>query len=140
MCIRDRSTPNATVIQANDNVLDSNWQSIEPTLTNVVTLKELQPTIHLAGLSFDPLLSDFSDVHPVWKDSGSLYLLQLSTNDGSIIDQLSTAFEFNLLERQSPGVYIVRMHDSTYLESLMLEDDVRWVGEYAPFMLSLIHI
>ena len=26
------------------------------------------------------------------------------------------------------------MHDSTYLESLMLEDDVRWVGEYAPFM------
>ena len=43
---------------------------------------ELQPTIHLAGLSFDPLLSDFSDIHPVWKDSGSLYLLQLSTNDG----------------------------------------------------------
>ena len=99
------STPNATVIQAHDNVLDSNWQSIEPTLTKVVTLKELQPMIHLAGLSFDPLLSDFSDIHPVWKDSGSLYLLQLSTNDGSIIDQLSTAFEFNILDRQSPGVY-----------------------------------
>lgn len=128
------STPNATVIQANDNVLDSNWQSIEPTLTKVVTLKELQPTIHLAGLSFDPLLSDFNDVHPVWKDSGSLYLLQLSANDGSIIDHLSTAFAFNVLERQSPGVYIVRMHDSTYFESLVLEDDVRWVGEYAPFM------
>ena len=114
--------------------LESNWQSIEPTLTKAVSLKELQPTIHLAGLSFDPLVSTFDDINSAWKNSGSLYLLQLSTSDSSILDELSSTFEFKVLERQSPGVYIVRIHDSTYLESLHLDDDVRWIGEYHPFM------
>ena len=128
------STSDSRGISTPADALESNWQSIEPTLTKAVTLKELQPTIHLAGLSFDPLVSTFDDINSAWKDSGSLYLLQLSTSDGSIIDQLSSTFEFKVLERQSPGVYIVRIHDSTYLESLHLDDDVRWIGEYHPFM------
>ena len=128
------STSDSRGIPAAVDALDSNWQSIEPTSTTMVELKEMQPTIHLAGFSFDPLVSDFDDINSAWKNSGSLYLLQLSTNDGSIIEQLSTTFEFKVLERQSPGVYIVRMHDAMYLESLFLHDDVRWVGEYSPFM------
>ena len=80
-----------------------------------------------------PAPSDFSDIHPVWK---ILVRCIFSTfNEWWLNDRrLSTAFALTVLERQEPGVYIVRMHDSTYAESLMLEDDVRCIGEYAPFM------
>ena len=105
---------------ANIESSESSWQSIEPHSTQAIALKEIDTTIQLAGFSFDPVRSDLTDVSAVWhsSDSNSLYLVQLSVNDGSVMDRLESNFDIDVLERQSPAVYVVRMHDTTQLTSI----------------------
>ena len=121
---------------ANIDSPESSWQSIEPHSTQAIALKEIDTTIQLAGFSFDPVRSDLTDVSAVWhsSDSNSLYLVQLSVNDGSVMDRLESNFDIDVLERQSPAVYVVRMHDTTQLTSIASDDGVRWIGAYEPFM------
>lgn len=115
---------------------ESSWQSIEPHSTQAIALKQIDTTIQLAGLSFDPLHTDLTDISAVWhsSDSNDLYLVQLSVNDGSAMDRLKLNFDIDVLERQSSAVYVVRMHDATQLSSIESDSDVRWIGPYEPFM------
>jgi hypothetical protein len=130
------SSPSSIQENANVDSIESNWQSIEPHSTQAISLKEIDSTIELAGLSFDPIHTDLTHLSAVWKslNSNSLYLVQLSVNDGSVMDRLESNFEIHVLERQSSAVYVVRMHDATQLSSIASDSDVRWIGAYEPFM------
>ncbi|HII24134.1 MAG TPA: hypothetical protein HA313_00075, partial [Candidatus Poseidoniaceae archaeon] len=89
---------------------ETGWQAIEPTSTQAIALKETDPVIHLAGISFDPTEDAFDSIVSVLDTAGSttLHLLQLSKNDGRIMDELTELYDVHVLERHSPGVYIVR--------------------------------
>ncbi len=130
------STPSSIDEIVINEVSETNWQSIEPVSTKVIALKEIEPIIHLAGISFDPHNTDFEHINSAWYTYGStsLHLIQLSINDESVIERLNEMYDIDVLERQSPGVYIIRMHDASQLQSISLDEDVRWVGAYEPFM------
>ena len=38
------------------------------------------------------------------------------------------SYDLEVLERQSQGVYIVRLHDASQIASISSDDDVRWMG------------
>ncbi|MEC8107716.1 MAG: hypothetical protein VX115_08250, partial [Candidatus Thermoplasmatota archaeon] len=67
---------------------DSNWMPIQPVSTRSVAIKAVDPTIHLAGFSFDPQFNDLSHLNSAWgaSFSTSLYLVQLQLNDASIMN------------------------------------------------------
>ena len=115
---------------------ETTWQSIQPVSTKAIEINEIEPVIHLAGFSFDPVISDLQHLNSAWGTSSthSLHLIQLSVNDERIIDQLVERFDVELLERQAPGVYIVRIHDLAHVDVISETDDVRWIGAYEPFM------
>jgi len=115
---------------------DSNWMPIQPVSTRSVAIKAVEPTIHLAGFSFDPQITDLNHLNSAWDASAStsLFLIQLYVNDASIMYGFEDAYDLDVLERQSQGVYIVRIHNAAHAASLSLEDDVRWIGSYAPYM------
>jgi len=115
---------------------DSNWMPIQPVSTRSVAIKAVDPTIHLAGFSFDPQITDLNYLNSAWDASAStsLFLIQLHVNDASIMSGFEDAYDLDVLERQSQGVYIVRVHDAAHAASLSLDDDVRWIGSYAPYM------
>ena len=114
----------------------SNWNSIDPISTRSIALKEIPTTIDLAGFSFDPLSSDLSYLNAAWNTGGltSLYMIQLSINDGAIIDALESEHDLKILEQQSPGVYISRIHDQSKIHEVSLDEGVRWIGAYEPYM------
>ena len=68
---------------------ETGWQAIEPTSTQAIVLKETDPVIHLAGLSFDPAVDAFDSIVSPLDTAGSttMYLLQLYKNDGQIMDE-----------------------------------------------------
>ena len=115
---------------------DSNWMPIQPITTRSVAIKTVDSTIHLAGFSFDPQFTDLSHLNSAWgaSFSTSLYLVQLQLNDASIMSEFEDSYDIEVLERQSQGVYIVRVHDASQIASISLDDNVRWTGAYAPFM------
>ncbi len=115
---------------------DSNWMPIEPVSTRSIAIKTVDPTIHLAGFSFDPHITDLSYLNSAWgaSFSTSLYLVQLHRNDASIMNGFEDAYDIDVLERQSQSVYIVRVHDASQIAPISLDDDVRWMGAYAPYM------
>lgn len=130
------STPSSVDEGVILKVPETNWQSIEPVSTQVIALKQIEPIIHLAGISFDPHNVNFEHINSAWHTSGStsLHLIQLSINDESVIDRLNEEYDIDVLERQSPGVYIIRVDDISQIQSISSDEDVRWVGAYEPFM------
>ena len=115
---------------------DSNWMPIQPVSTRSVAIKTVDSTIHLAGFSFDPQFTDLSHLNSAWgaSFSTSLYLVQLQLNDASIMNEFEDKYDIEVLERQSQGVYIVRVHDTSQIASISSDDNVRWMGAYAPYM------
>ena len=130
------STPPSMVTTAVVEPRETGWQAIEPTSTQAIVLKETDPVIHLAGLSFDPAVDAFDSIVSPLDTAGSttMYLLQLYKNDGQIMDELSELYDVHALERHSPGVYIVRISDALDIDSISNHEDVRWIGPYEPFM------
>ena len=116
--------------------MDSNWMQIEPMSTRSISVNAVEPTIHLAGFSFDPHTSKLSEFNSAWDTSGStsLYLVQLHVNDASIIGGLEDVYNLDVLEQQNRGVYIVRIHDVAQVASIILDENVRWIGAYEPYM------
>ena len=115
---------------------ETGWQAIEPTSTQAIVLKETDPVIHLAGISFDPTVDAFDSIVSALDTAGSttMYLLQLYKNDGRIMNELTELYDVHVLERHSPGVYIVRVGDANDIDSISNHQDVRWIGPYEPFM------
>ncbi|MGB1659849.1 MAG: S8 family serine peptidase, partial [Candidatus Poseidoniaceae archaeon] len=115
---------------------DSQWQSIDPISKRSIVVKEIPTTIDLAGFSFDPLSTDLSHLNTAWSTGGStsLYMIQLSINDGAIINTLESEYDLEVLERQSPGVYISRIDDQSQIDQISANKDVRWIGAYEPYM------
>ena len=130
------STPSPTEARIVFDNVETNWQSIEPISTQAISLNEIEPVIHLADISFDPLVFDTDVIHSAWRSesSSSLYMVQLYLNDDHIMDQIEQSFDVKVLERHSPGVYVVRIHDVTHISAISDIDDVRWIGNYEPFM------
>ena len=130
------STPPSMGTTAVVEPRETGWQAIEPTSTQAIVLKETDPVIHLAGLSFDPAVDAFDSIVSPLDTAGSttMYLLQLYKNDGQIMDELSELYDVHALERHSPGVYIVRISDALDIDSISNHEDVRWIGPYEPFM------
>ena len=54
--------------------IDSNWMPIQPISTRSVAIKTVDPTIHLAGFSFDPQFTDLSHLNSAWGASFSTRL------------------------------------------------------------------
>ncbi|MGB1364793.1 MAG: S8 family serine peptidase [Candidatus Poseidoniaceae archaeon] len=115
---------------------DSHWKAIEPDSTRSISVKEIQPTIHLAGLSFDPHAADLSHYNSAWdtSKSTSLYLVQLFINDATVMVELESEYGIEVLHRQSQGVYLVRVHDVGQIGLISSNEDVRWIGAYEPYM------
>ena len=74
------STPPSIETTAVVEPRETGWQAIEPTSTQAIALKETDPVIHLAGISFDPTADAFDSIVSVLDTAGSttLHLLQLS--------------------------------------------------------------
>ncbi|DAC48571.1 MAG TPA: hypothetical protein D7H87_07890, partial [Candidatus Poseidoniales archaeon] len=53
---------------------------------------------------------------------------------GRIMNELTKLYDVHVLERHSPGVYIVRVGDANDIDSISNHQDVRWIGPYEPFM------
>ncbi len=115
---------------------DSTWMPIDPVSTRSIAIKTVEPTIHLAGFSFDPHLTDLNHFTSAWGTlaSTSLFLVQLHLNDASIMNGIEDTHAIDVLERQSQGVYIVRAQDTTQIQSISMNEDVRWIGAYEPYM------
>ena len=130
------STPSSMDADTSIEPSASTWQPIEPVSTQGISLKGMEPLIHLAGMSFDPHTTDFEHVNSAWSSQGttSLFMIQLAMNDERIIERLSETFELEVMERQSPGVYIMRIHDASHTDTISADEDVRWIGAYEPFM------
>ena len=79
--------------------IDSNWMPIQPISTRSVAIKTVDPTIHLAGFSFDPQLTDLSSINSAWgaSFSTSLYLIQLQLNDASIMNGFEDSYDIEVL-------------------------------------------
>ena len=73
------SSPKAVTETEGVESFDSNWMPIQPISTRSVAIKTVDPTIHLAGFSFDPKFTDLSHLNSAWgaSFSTSLYLVQL---------------------------------------------------------------
>lgn len=130
------STPPSIETTAVVEPRETGWQAIEPTSTQAIVLKETDPVIHLAGISFDPTVDAFDSIVSALDTAGSttMYLLQLYKNDGRIMNELTELYDVHVLERHSPGVYIVRVGDANDIDSISNHQDVRWIGPYEPFM------
>ena len=115
---------------------DSQWRSIDPISKRSIVVKEIPTTIDLAGFSFDPLSTDLSHLNTAWSTGGStsLYMIQLSINDGAVINALESEYDIDVLERQSTGVYISRIHDQSQINGISANEHVRWIGAYEPYM------
>ena len=115
---------------------DSQWRSIDPISKRSIVVKEIPTTIDLAGFSFDPLSTDLSHLNTAWSTGGStsLYMIQLSINDGAIINALESEYDIEVLERQSTGVYISRIYDQSLIDGISANEHVRWIGAYEPYM------
>ncbi len=115
---------------------DSQWKSIDPVSKRSIVVKEISTTIDLAGFSFDPLSADLSHLNTAWSTGGStsLYMIQLSINDGAVINALETEYDLEVLERQSSGVYISRIDDQSQIDGISANEHVRWIGAYEPYM------
>lgn len=115
---------------------DSQWKSIDPVSKRSIVVKDISTTIDLAGFSFDPLSTDLSHLNTAWSTGGStsLYMIQLSINDGAVIDALETEYDLEVLERQSSGVYISRIDDQSQIDGISANEHVRWIGAYEPYM------
>ncbi|HII33210.1 MAG TPA: S8 family serine peptidase, partial [Candidatus Poseidoniaceae archaeon] len=50
------------------------------------------------------------------------------------MNELTKLYDVHVLERHSPGVYIVRVGDANDIDSISNHQDVRWIGPYEPFM------
>ena len=116
--------------------VETGWLPFEPHSMKPIAIEQVDTRIHLASLSFDPIQTDFSGIVDASQVSNSLYLIQLAVNNDAVMQDLQSVYNLNVLERQGPGVYIVRMYDKSQLADIGEENDVRWVGSYQPFMRS----
>ena len=60
--------------------IDSNWMPIQPISTRSVAIKTVDPTITLAGFSFDPQLTDLSYINSAWGASFSTRFILFNSN------------------------------------------------------------
>ena len=130
------SAPLSTESSIVPDDVETTWQSTEPVSKHAISLDAVDSVIHLARLSFDPIVTDMESVHSGWqfKGSTSLQMIQLYTDDGRIMDQLVDSFDIQVLERHSPGVYLIRTNDLSQTQSIRALDEIRWIGSYEPFM------
>lgn len=123
-------------IVSSEVVSPSSWDSIEPVSKRVISTNPADPVIDLASFSFDPLFDDLNHIPSAWRaDLGnSLYLIQLSVNDGALIESIRDTYDVTVLETHGSAVWTVRINDMSHFHSINSLDSVRWVGEYSPGM------
>ena len=107
------------------------WHSSTPLSIQETSLKPINTLVPSPYGEFDPLV-DFSPVPELnLEPSMSLALIQLNSNDGSLISELSEEFSFSILDRISTNVWMIKTSQSNELIGLEDELEVRWFS-YLP--------
>ena len=109
-----------------------NWYMSSPSLTKETTLNPLNPLIPSPYGEFDPLNQDSPVPKSKHADSEILAILQLESNNGELIFDLSDEYGFIVLDRISTNVWMVKKTSGVdYFSKLEYDSEVRWIN-YLP--------
>ena len=108
-----------------------NWHLSSPILSQETKLSPYDPLIPSPYGEFDPLIENPPVPNLDLFPSSTLSIIQLSSNNGTHIFDLSEEYEFKIVDRISTNVWMIKYTLNSEVDQLGEDSRVRWL-EYLP--------